>query len=505
MEEILERIFLYSADQPLLFTQFYFWGFFIVCMFLYSFFYKEIIWRNLYLLVISLFFYYKAGGHFLLLLIFETAVNYWLADQIHKNSKQIVRKYYLIGSVVFNLGILAYFKYTFFFTDTINSIFGTHFVAQDLLAKATNSIFGSNYEIAKIILPVGISFHTFQALSYLIDIYRKSIKPVRNIIDFGFFVSFFPQIVAGPIVRATTFIPQLSLPYNLSREDFGRAVFWIITGLFKKVFISDYISINFVDRIFDNPGFYTGFENLMAVYGYAIQIYCDFSGYTDIAIGIALLMGFHLPPNFNLPYKAQNITDFWRRWHISLSTWLKDYLYIALGGNRKGKVRTYINLLLTMLLGGLWHGASLRFIIWGGMHGLGLAFHKIWIKYVPIAQSKSKLYNILALVVTFHFVCAAWIFFRANDMNGVRMVFSQIFSNFGFDVITNIIASYSTVFLVILLGFALHWLPDSVHLQAENRFIFLPAYAKVAVTVLVIFVLYQVKSSGLQPFIYFQF
>ena len=194
-------------------------------------------------------------------------------------------------------------------------------------------------------------------------------------------------MVAGPIVRAIDFLPQINKPYHLSREGFGNAVFLIATGLVKKVVISDYISVNFVDRVFDNPEIYSGFMNLMAVYGYSIQIYCDFSGYSDMAIGIAALLGFKLPINFNSPYKSKSITEFWRRWHISLSTWLRDYLYISVGGNRKGKIRTYINLLITMLLGGLWHGAALKFIIWGGIHGLGLAFHKFWSSLISIKKN----------------------------------------------------------------------------------------------------------------------
>ena len=203
-------------------------------------------------------------------------------------------------------------------------------------------------------------------------------EPVRNIIDFGFYVSFFPHLVAGPIVRASVFIPQIYQEFKLSKHEFSHALYMISKGLIKKIIISNFIALNLVDRVFDAPSIYSGFENLLAIYGYGLQIYCDFSGYTDIAIGVALILGFRLPVNFNSPYKAKSITDFWKRWHISLSQWLRDYLYISLGGNRKGKIRTYLNLMITMLLGGLWHGASLRFIIWGGLHGIGLVINKIW-------------------------------------------------------------------------------------------------------------------------------
>src|SRR5690606_35141846 len=266
-------------------------------------------------------------------------------------------------------------------------------------------------------LPIGISFFTFQSLSYTIDVYRKDLTPTRSLLDYAFFVSFFPLLVAGPIVRASYFLPQLQQPLLVTREAFGRGVFLILAGLVKKAVIADYISVNFVDRVFDNPALYSGLENLLAVYGYALQIYCDFSGYSDMAIGIALLLGFQFPNNFNFnsPYRSLSITEFWRRWHISLSTWLRDYLYISLGGNRRGRLRTYLNQFITMVLGGLWHGASLRFLLWGAMHGVGLAVHKIWMSWTKntwLGRS-SWAGSFLSWILTFHFVCFTWIFFRA--------------------------------------------------------------------------------------------
>ena len=270
-----------------------------------------------------------------------------------------------------NLGMLAYFKYTNFLIDIANQMFGQGFM-----------------QFQNIFLPVGISFFVFQSMSYTIDIYRGQLKPLDNWCDYLFYLSFFPQLVAGPIVRARDFIPQIRQnPIVVTREMFGTGVFLILTGLFKKAIISDYISLNFVDRIFDEPLLYSGFECLAGIYGYALQIYCDFSGYSDMAIGIALLLGFRFPKNFDAPYKSATITEFWRRWHISLSTWLRDYLYISLGGNRKGKLRTYGNLFITMLLGGLWHGAAVRFILWGALHGAALALHKLWMAVVPGAKA----------------------------------------------------------------------------------------------------------------------
>lgn len=257
------------------------------------------------------------------------------------------RKTWVAVSLLINLGLLCYFKYTNFLCGFFASLTGGTFTAMDIF------------------LPVGISFFTFQSLSYTIDVYRKEITPLTNLLDYAFYVSFFPQLVAGPIVRARDFIPQIRCPLFVSKEMFGKGIFLIVSGLFKKAVISDYISINFVERIFDNPTLYSGVENLMGVYGYALQIYCDFSGYSDMAIGIALLLGFHFNMNFDSPYKSASITEFWRRWHISLSSWLRDYLYISLGGNRKGKIRQYANLIITMFLGGLWHGASWNFVFGG--------------------------------------------------------------------------------------------------------------------------------------------
>lgn len=421
-------------------------------------------------------------------------------------SKKKVNRALLIALSIFvNMLVLAYFKYSYFFIETTNEIFGTHFKVVNLLSEWTNAVAGTHFDVTSIILPVGISFYTFQSISYTIDVYRNKIAPVKSLVNFSFFVTFFPQLVAGPIVRATDFIPQIYQKYSLTGREFGYAIFLILNGLMKKMIISDYLSINFVDRIFDNPMAYTGFENLMGVYGYAIQIYCDFSGYTDIAIGVGLLLGYKLPLNFNSPYKAANITDFWRRWHISLSTWLRDYLYISLGGNRKGKFRTYINLMLTMILGGLWHGASFRFIIWGTIHGIGLALHKVWLLIFPARNKQNLFLRFTGVFITFNIVCLAWIFFRAHDMKTINEMFGQIFSSFGFLLIPEIIKSYWIIFALLTVAYLIHWLPSGFKEQYRGWFIETPVWAKVLISVLVFIIIYQAKSSDVQPFIYFQF
>lgn len=342
----------YDKDAPLLFSSglflFLFIGFFAVYQWLKGRERLRIIWVTLF----SLYFYYKCAGIFWLLHVVIVIVDFHLARWIEQAESKADKRWLLVLSLILNLGMLVYFKYN---------------VHSELWCELT----GKSFDPALIFLPAGISFFTFQSLSYTIDVYRGELKALDSMLDYAFFVTFFPQMLAGPIVRAADFLPQIHKPLLVSREDFGRGVFLFCTGLFKKAVISDYISVNFVDRVFDSPEQYTGLENLFAVYGYAMQIYCDFSGYSDMAIGLALLLGFRFPLNFDAPYQSLSVTEFWRRWHISLSTWLRDYLYIPLGGNRQGKARTYFNLMMTMLLGGLWHGAALRFIIWGGAARLG--------------------------------------------------------------------------------------------------------------------------------------
>lgn len=315
--------FTFNPKEPLLFNSGLFLGIFIVFYLFYILMRKTFHIRLLYVTLFSLFFYYKSSGMYFIILIGSSLMDYYFANIINHTLNAAKKKLLLTISIVVNLGLLGYFKYTNFFLDGVNFFANTKLHLDD------------------IILPVGISFFTFQSISYIIEIYRKEIEPTKNFLDYLFFISFFPQLVAGPIVRAKDFLPQIYKNVYVSRDYVNEGLLLIIGGLLKKAVISDYISINFVDRVFDAPNSYTAFENLMASYGYAIQIYCDFSGYSDMAIGIALLMGYRLPVNFDVPYQSMSITEFWRRWHISLSTWLKDFLYISVGGNRKGSFGGY--------------------------------------------------------------------------------------------------------------------------------------------------------------------
>lgn len=502
---VISGIFRYNPTKPFIFSAPAFWIFFLLVLAGYSLIYKKLSGRNLYLFVVSLFFYYKTGGLFLLLLIIVTFIDFFCGLLIHRSESVRSRRLFLVLSILSNIGILAYFKYTGFFVDTLNNLLGTSIEVYDYLAAFSNTHLGTSFNVSNIILPVGISFFTFQSLSYTMDVYLRKLEPVRNMVDFGFYVSFFPQLVAGPIVRASEFIPQLYAEFHLARREFSHALFLISKGLIKKIIISDFIAVNFVDRVFELPAVYSGFENLMAVYGYGLQIYCDFSGYTDIAIGLGLILGFRIPVNFNSPYKAVGISDFWKRWHISLSRWLRDYLYIPLGGNRKGKVRTGFNLMITMLLGGLWHGAALRFIIWGGLHGVGLVISKLWEFLFGSHIVRNRMTRALMVFLTFQFVSFCWIFFRAPDMEHAFIMLNQIAANFSPGSYLAVLPMYSTVFSLIIAGYLIHFLPEKVKESYRGLFIRIPLAVQLVAVLLMAVVIYQIRTADIMPFIYFRF
>ncbi|WP_206081864.1 MBOAT family O-acyltransferase [Maribellus sediminis] len=552
--ELARNIFFYDKSAPLIFTRFFFWAFFAIVLLGYSLVYKN---KNRsiragYLFMASLFFYYKSSGFFFFILLFSTLTDFFIGKWIYNSKNELLRKTLIATSVVVNLGLLAYFKYAYFFVDSVNLMFGTDVHVINHLALWANEATGTHFNVNQILLPVGISFFTFQTISYSVDVYRGETKPVNNLIDFGFYVSFFPQLVAGPIVRASGFIKQIYEDYHLTRPEFGWALFMILKGLIKKIFIGDYIAINFVDRVFSDPLHYSGFENLMALFGYSLQVYVDFSGYTDIAIGVALLMGYRLPQNFNSPYKAKNVGEFWKRWHMSLSSWLKDYLYIPIGGNREGSVFSYIslgvilaiivllagklilvpifaalvlvfgllarfsskirrsidtniNLMLTMLLGGLWHGASWQFIIWGGLNGIGLVVYKFWRKISPWENRSNILVNVWKIAITFTFITFTRVFFRSESMDVVNGMLHQIGTNLDLTLIPKVLVAYKLVFLVMLFGFVIHWLSQKWKDRIMNWFIDSPIWMQAVVAAVTVVIVYQSISSDMQPFIYFQF
>jgi len=505
VKTLVKEIFSYDPAESLIFTSPAFWIFFLFVLAGFSLFYRKLFVRNFFLLLVSLFFYYKTGGLFLFLLVFVTIIDYTSGLLIYRSSSKAGKRFFLLLSIVSNIGLLAYFKYTGFIVHSINDLFGTEIVVRDVLGALSNSLLGTGFDVSSIVLPVGISFFTFQSLSYTIDMYRMKLEPVRNIFDFGFYVSFFPQLVAGPIVRASEFIPQLYREYNVSAREYSHAVFLIVKGLTKKIIISDFIAVNFIDRVFELPTAYSGFENLMAVYGYGLQIYCDFSGYTDIAIGLGLILGFRLPFNFNSPYKASDLSDFWKRWHISLSRWLKDYLYIPLGGNRKGRFRTIVNLMITMLIGGLWHGASLRFVIWGGLHGIGLALNKIKDYIFGKPVRKGKLSSFFAVFLTFNFVSFCWIFFRAQNMHDVALMLRQIINDFVPASFGTVLTAYSGAFALMAAGYIMHFLPEKFKEWYRGLFINTPVAVQFILVLIAGFFLFRMGSFATIPFIYFRF
>lgn len=360
-----------------------------------------------------------------------------------------------------------------------------------------------NFQPLDIILPVGISFYTFQSISYVVDVYKRKLNPTKSWLDYIFFLSFFPALVAGPIVRADYFLPQLEKNETASSSDIWGGLWLIMVGVIKKALIADYIS-QFNDLIFNQPDLYTGVQTLMGVLGYTMQIYCDFSGYSDMAIGLALMMGFRLGINFDSPYQSTNLTEFWRRWHISLSSWLRDYVYIPLGGNRKGMFRTYLNNFLTMLIGGLWHGAAWKFVFWGAMHGVGLAVHKACkpiLKRIP-----DNWFTVFIFwAVTFVYVSLLWVFFRAADFSDSVLIIRNIFVDFHWNQIPQFFEARMVWCIMMLTLVIMHFIPQRYADKAQMIFIRSPWFVKFITFIIVVQLVIEFMSAEVSPFIYFQF
>lgn len=442
--------------------------------------------RMLFLLAASYYFYANWNAYYLGLIFLTSTTDFLVGRELDRTEAPGRRARFLAVSAVLNLGVLCAFKYFNFFSDSAVSVAAWLGVA----LPETH---------LEVLLPVGISFYTFQSMSYTVDVYRRQIQPETSYARYLLFVSFFPQLVAGPIVRASHLLPQLREDPVL-RPDYGsRALFLILVGLLKKVAIADYLAVNLVDRVFDFPERFGSLEVLAGVYGYAFQIYCDFSGYSDIAIGSALLLGLTIPTNFDAPYRSESLQEFWRRWHISLSTWLRDYLYIPLGGSRHGPLRTYLALFLTMVLGGLWHGAAWTFVLWGALHGLALAVTRA-VQRARRGRRPSLAGRAVSVVLTFHFVCLCWVLFRAQSLEQAFAVVRQIAS---FEPgLRNLHPAAATALLLALLT---HWVPASFVRRVYLLWAGLPALVQGAVALLVAAIVYHVASSDVVPFIYFQF
>ena len=487
LHKILSQL-AYDPASPLLFNSSFFLVFFTVFLFFYQFAYKHKRMRVLMFTLFSLYFFYKACGYYFLIIVLSAIVDFIISNAIYNYREQkALAKSLLVFSIVINLGLLFYFKYTNFFIDILNDF--------------------ANSEIhpLHLVLPIGISFYTFENLSYTIDVYRGEFKPVGRFIDYCFFLSFFPKLMMGPIVRAKDFIPQIRKTIAISPQDVGTGFYLIAGGLFKKMVISDYLYTQLVEGVFDAPLQHTGVECLLAVYGYALVIYCDFSGYSDMAIGMARWMGFVIPANFDSPYQSLNITEFWRRWHISLSAWLKDYVYIPLGGNKKGNYRKYTNLVLTMLIGGFWHGASWNFILWGALHGFALAVDKIMREKYGFFKTTTTFSKILSLLLTFHFVCFCWIFFKAESFETARQMIAQIVFHFNGAVIADLLASYRNVILLTLLGYVLHALPKQLEWSLQDKLASAGILLKMVILIGIVWLAILAKDAEPVMPIYLQF
>lgn len=554
--ESLHRIFSFThmSANDLAFNRLDFWIFFLAFMVLFSFLHKNKLVRSMFITVASLFLYFKTSGFFVTLLALSVVVNFFLGKWIFKTNSQLGRKWIIAFSAIFNLFFLGYFKYAHFFTDSFNKMFHTKYEIFNSFAQWGNGFFGEGTFETMILMPAGISFFTFQSISYVVDIYRKEIEPVKNIWDYSFYVTYFPHVLMGPIVRARDFIPQIYQKFQLTQKEFSEAVFMIMKGLFKKIVLADFIATHFIDSVVDNPEGFPGYVSIIAMWGYSLQIYGDFSGYTDIAIGISKLMGFELLPNFNSPYKANSVADFWRRWHKSLGSWLRDYLYIPLGGNKKGTLGTFIaiiiifvflifitgwyelifvyiglmslygiailispkvktfmyrdlNLLITMILGGLWHGASQNFVIWGTMNGLALVIYNHWKKVSPYEKSSWWIVHFWKILLTFNFITFTRIWFRLKEEGAPGKMLDRIFNHFDFnwDKFTVILSTYAPALLIMALGFFIHWMPQKWKDFMVVSFVRTNYVLQMLIIAIFVVVLYQAASDSFHPFVYLEY
>ncbi|MCC6700163.1 MAG: MBOAT family protein [Fluviicola sp.] len=552
--ERLHEIFSFLPMSSMTFNRLDFWLFFIFIMMVFSLLHKNQLMRSIFITIVSLFLYFKTSGLFVLLLGLSIVVNFGLGKLIYTRASDVSRKWVIAFSAIFNVFFLGYFKYAYFFTDSYNKMFGTDYQILNKFAVWGNGFFGDGTFETTILLPAGVSFFTFQSISYVVDIYRKEIKPVKNFWDYAFYVTYFPHVIMGPIVRARDFIPQIYQPFQLNKKVFSESVFLIVKGLFKKIILADFIAVHFIDKVVDAPDAYPGFVAVLAMWGYSLQIYGDFSGYTDVAIGISRLMGFELLPNFNSPYKANSVADFWRRWHKSLGAWLRDYLYIPLGGNKKGTIGTYVaifiififlvfitgwyelifvyiglmalygiavlispkvktfmhrdlNLLITMIIGGLWHGPSENFVIWGAMNGAALVFYNYWKKISPYEKSSWLIVHFWKVLLTFNFITFTRIWFRLKEDGAPNHMLDRIFNHFDFkwETLGTVLWSFGEVFIVIGIGFILHWLPQRWKDSGVAVFGRLPLFVQMLGIALAVILMYQAVSESFKPFVYLEF
>lgn len=486
---LLKEVLAFDQANPLLFNT----GLFLLLFTAFIGIYQAASrWRLVKMLVViafSLYFYWKSSAECCFILLGVCVADYVLGLILGHTKPVWARKALVALNVVINVGMLVYFKYF------------------NMLLEGFASITGSDFDAMDIILPAGISFFCFRSISYIVDIYRRKLLPCTNLLDYVFFLTFFPPLLAGPVVRAVDMLPQIKANPTATRQMVSEGLFLIICGLVKKVIIADYLSGNFVSRIFENPGLYSGFENLMGSMGFAIQLYCDFSGYSDMAIGLALLMGFRFRDNFDSPFKSQNPTEFWRRWHISLSSWLRDYIYIPLGGNRKGKRRQRLNLMATMTIGGLWHGASWMYIIWGAYNGALLIIHKSLTKLMPAHPrlKGTRPVVVVNIVITLTLTVLGFLFFRATSLENIWVMLRQIFTDFRPAVIPAFISSYAMICVLMVSAYILHYTPRRLTDRVRQAYGAMPLLMQSLILALFIFLVIQTRQSELVPFVYLQY
>lgn len=479
------RMLAYEADSPMLFSSGTFWALFLLFIPVYGML-KRRLWQMVtFVVAFSFYFYYKSSGWFVLLLVATSLIDWGVSRLMARTSSRAGRRCLLWTSILVSLSVLGYFKYANFFLWN------------------WNMMVEGNFQPLDIVLPVGISFYTFQSISYVVDVYKGRVAATATWLEYVFFLSFFPALVAGPIVRADYFLPQIRENHRATRDEVYAGLWLIILGVLKKAVIADYIA-QYNDLIFSSPTGYSGFESLMGVVGYTMQIYCDFSGYSDMAIGIALIMGFRLSRNFDFPYKSKSLTEFWRRWHISLSSWLRDYVYIPLGGNRRGTLRTYLNNFLTMLIGGLWHGAAWKFVFWGAMHGLGLAVHKATL---PLTRRLPDVWPVKAVswAVTMVYVSLLWVFFRADSWTDSWLIIRNIFENFSpAHIVPFAEVRYMWIVMMAII-IAAHALPQRWWDAVAGAFVRSPWVVKLIVFLIAVQLVIEFAGEDVAPFIYFQF
>jgi alginate O-acetyltransferase complex protein AlgI len=442
--------------------------------------------KKCFLVAASYFFYAAWRADFTLILLTSSVVNFGLALWLGRLPDGRGRLAALWLAIAFNLGVLCAFKYYNFFVAQVMNL-------------ASSLGFELSIPFFEVGLPIAISFLTFHALSYIIDVYHRKLAPTRSLVDILLYISFFPHLIAGPIVRAKAFLEQTVRRCDPKDIRLGFAVFLIVGGLFKKVIVANYLATDFVDGVFRSPTEYSRLDLLLGMYAYAIEIYCDFSAYTDIAIGVANLLGYQFPQNFNQPYRALSVQDFWRRWHMTLSFWLRDYLYIPLGGNRGGTLFTYRNILITMGLGGLWHGASWNFVIWGLLHGLALVVERML--GITGEGGHRRVPAIVSWFITLHFICLTWVFFRAPSLDGAWAYLTTLVSG---DAILSTTAT-PLILLMLVFGALTQLIPNDWFERLEMRYDRASLAVKVAVPFVVIFLVAVAAPGGVPPFIYFQF